>query len=97
VVFLVCYVHAINTEAHPMIPPGFRWAVMVGDVQPSDLARCANAHWAPTREAAAMEGDRNLATAVKAMQMVGVGARYGGVRFIDHDPNPAGADRLNFV
>ncbi len=94
---LTVVVHPINTEAHPTIPPGYRWALMLGDGPPADLDRCANAHYAPSRQAAELEGDRNGASAIRALQMLGYAARYGGVQHLDHDPIPAGGDRLNFV
>lgn len=96
-IVLKVFVHPINTEAHPTIPPGFRWAVMLGDGPPDDLAMCLNAHYAPTREVAELEGDRNLATAVRALQMLRHPARYGGVVHLDADPIPAGSDRLNTI
>lgn len=91
------FVHPVNIEAHPTLPPGWRWAVTLGDGPPDDLNWCINAHWAPTREIAELEGDRNLATAVRALQMLNQPARYGGVVVLDTDPLQAGADRLNTV
>lgn len=96
-VLLTVIIHPIDTAAHPTVPPGYRWALMLGGGNPADLDRCANAHWAPTREGAEMEGDRNGASATRALQMVGFPARYAGVQHLDHDPIPAGTDRLNTV
>lgn len=96
-VLLICYVHPVDPKAHPTIPPGFRWAVMVGQGAPSDVDRCANAGWAPDARSAEMEGDQNAATAARATQLAGLDARYGGVIHLGYDPIPPGADRLNFL
>lgn len=90
-------VHPIDTAAHPTVPPGFRWAVMVGDVDPADTARCANAGWCPTVGEAQAEGDQNAATAARVMQLLGGDVHYAGVVRLASDPIPAGADRLNIV
>jgi hypothetical protein len=97
VILLSCVVHPIDVDAHPTVPPGYRWAVMVGQGAPSDVQRCANAGWAPSAAAAEAEGDQNAATATRAMQLTGALARYGGVIRLDYDPIPAGGDRLNTV
>lgn len=83
-------VHPIDTAAHPTYPPGWRWAVMIGDGAFSDTSRCANAGWCPTQEEATAEGDQNAATAVAAIQILS--AHYRGVVPLDHDPIPAEAD-----
>lgn len=97
VVLLTVVVHPIDTDAHPTNPPGYRWALMVGDGPAGQLERCANAAWAPTRAEAETEGDRNGASATRVLQMLGTPARYGGVQHLDHDPIPAGEDRLNII
>jgi hypothetical protein len=97
VVLLKCVLHPINVQAHPTVPPGFRWAVMVGDADPADTARCANAGWCPTAVEAEAEGDQNAATATRALQLLGIDARYAGVTRLASDPIPAGADRLNLI
>lgn len=94
-VLLNVFVHPIDTAAHPSVPPGFRWAVMVGDVEPADMDRSANAGWCPTAQEAAAEGDQNAATAARVLQLLGLDVRYPGVRHLDHDPVPAGHDRIN--
>jgi hypothetical protein len=94
---LKCVIHPVDTTVHPTVPPGFRWAVMVGDVDPADTANCANAGWCPTAREAEAEGDQNAATAVRAMQLLGINLRYAGVVRLASDPIPAGADRLNVV
>lgn len=96
-VLLKCVLHPINVEAHPSVPPGFRWAVMVGDVDPADTARCANAGWCPTAAEAEAEGDQNAATATRTLQLLGIDAGYTGVTRLASDPIPAGADRLNII
>jgi len=96
-VLLTCIVHPINTEAHPTVPSGFRWAVMVGDVDPADMERCANAGWCPTAGEAQAEGDQNAATAARVMQLLGIHATYGGVTRLASDPIPPNADKLNLI
>jgi hypothetical protein len=95
-VLLTTVVHPIDVETHPSVPPGYRWAVMLGP-DPTDMDRCANAGWCPTRGEAEREGDQNAATATRALQLVHALARYGGVHHLDHDPIPTGGDRLNFL
>lgn len=87
-------VHEVDTVAHPTVPPGWRWAVMVGDRPPGDLAACANAGWEPDDRSAAVAGETVGAAAAKALRMCGVPADYRGVLLLDHDPIPAGGDRL---
>jgi hypothetical protein len=97
VVFLSVLVHPINTAAHPTIPPGYRWALMVGGGPPDDLSRCANAGWAPSKQAATAEGDQNGASATKALRIAGLDAAYRGVVELDTDPIPAGADLITTI
>jgi len=87
-------VHPIDTSAHPSIPPGFRWAVYIGDGSWSDMQRCVNAGWCPTQGEAAMEGEAVGMTAVKAGRAYGLPLSYA-VTTLDHDPIPAGADRIH--
>lgn len=94
-VFLRAVVHPVDVDAHPTVPPGFRWAVMVGQAPDGDLRACANAGWCPTRAEAEAEGDRNAATATRALHIFGISAGYSGVSYVDVDPIPAGADRIN--
>ena len=96
-ILLSCLVHPIDVKAHPTQPPGFRWAVMVGVGPDDDLDRCVNAGWCPTRQSAEAEGDQNAATAARVLQLAGLPGRYGGVRHTDHDPIPAGRDRVNIL
>lgn len=94
-VFVV--VHPIDTAAHPTVPAGFRWAVMLGPCPPGDVSRCANAGWCPSRDEAAAEGDQNGATATRALRVAGLNVRYGEavqVLHLDHDPIAAGNDPL---
>lgn len=70
---------------------------MVGDADPADTARCANAGWCPTAGDAQAEGDQNAATAARAMQLLGVDVRYAGVTRLASDPIRPGADQLNIV
>jgi hypothetical protein len=82
-------VHPIDRQAHPTVPEGYRWAVMLGPCGPGDMSRCANAGWCPTRADAAGEGDQNAATATRALRVAGLNVRYGEaaqVLHLDHDP-----------
>jgi hypothetical protein len=97
VVLLKCVIHPIDTAAHPTVAPGFRWVVMLGDVDPADTAWCANAGWCPTVGEAQAEGDQNAATAARAMQLLGIDVRYAGIHRLASDPIPPGADRLNVI
>lgn len=89
-------VHRVDTDIHTSVPPGWRWAVMVGGRPPADLDYCANAGWAPTEQAAQLEGNVAAATAVRACRIFGVPAAYRTLS-LDHDPVVAGNDRLHFV
>jgi hypothetical protein len=90
-------VHPIDRTAHPTVPEGFRWAVMLGPCGPGDVSRCANAGWCPTRDEAASEGDQNGATATRALRVAGLNVRYGEatqVLQLDFDPIAPGNDPL---
>lgn len=90
-------VHPINTTAHPTVPPGWRWAVMVGDTPAHDLKFCANAAWAPNRAEAEVEGEHAAVAACKTARMFGINAAYGGVVGLDTDPTPAGGDTISIL
>lgn len=91
-------VHPINTDAHPTIPPGWRWAVMVGDrvagFRLDDMRRCANAGWCPTQSAALLEGEMVAVAVAKGLRISGV-ATPMETRHLDFDPIPAGADEIS--
>jgi hypothetical protein len=88
------FVHPIDAQAHPS-SPGWRWAVHVHGGPPEDLNCCANAGWAPDRDGAISEGDRQGATAARVLKMHGIDARYDVPLELDHDPIPAGCDFVN--
>jgi hypothetical protein len=88
------FVHAINAAAHPSIPPGWRWAVHLGDPDPERLDGCANAGWCPTENEAALEGEMVAVTVVKSLRMFGIPVEYQLVR-LDRDPIPVGADLVS--
>lgn len=90
------FVHPVDADAHPTVPPGWRWAVHAGGGRPADLTRCANAGWAPSRAGALAEGEQNAATAVKVARAFGVPAAYRLLE-LDHDPIPAGADGVTVL
>jgi hypothetical protein len=92
-------VHPINTDAHPTVPPGWRWAVMVGEgpsgrARLDDMRRCAEARWCPTQSEAALEGEMVAVAVAKALRMCGVPVA-GEARPLDFDPIPAGADTIS--
>jgi hypothetical protein len=90
-------VHPINTTAHPTVPPGFRWAVMLGPCSPADMSRCVNGGWCPTRDEATAEGDQNGASVTRGLRIAGHDVRYGeGVQVmqLDYDPIQSGNDPL---
>lgn len=86
--------HQVDTAVHPTVPPGWRWAVMVGDAAHDDMSRCANAGWCPTALEASLTGETVAVAAVKACRMLGLDTvRYEQVR-LDYDPIPAGHDTV---
>jgi hypothetical protein len=84
-------VHPVDTTVHPTYPQGWRWAVMVGSVPPTDLDHCANAGMATTEQEASMLGKIVATAAAKALHMMGVPAT-SAYRLLDYDPIPAEAD-----
>lgn len=85
-------VHPVDTTVHPTYPQGWRWAVMVGGRPPADLDFCAGAGLCPTEPLASQDGETAGSTAVKALRMLGVPARYSYLR-LGYDPIPAEADQ----
>lgn len=88
-------VHPIDAQAHPTVPAGWRWGVMLGPCAPGDMSRCANAGWCPTEDEATAEGDQNGATATRALRVAGLNVRYGEavqVMRLDYDPIAPGND-----
>jgi hypothetical protein len=62
------YVHPLDTEAHPLIPAGWRWAVHAGVTPPPDnLERCLNAGWTPNKSEACVEGEAVGVAVAKAL------------------------------
>lgn len=88
---VVLVVHPIDTKAHPTVPPGFRWAVMLGQGPFSDTTRCANAGWCPSEQEALIEGEMVAVTVVQSLRMTGTPAEYRVVQ-TPADPIPAGGD-----
>jgi hypothetical protein len=85
------FLHQVNTEAHPSVPPGWRWAVHLGG-NPHDLDACMNAGWCPDRLEAALEGEMVGVTVAKAVSAVtGVRWQYR-VTELNLDPIAAGED-----
>jgi hypothetical protein len=80
------FVHPIDITKHPDVGNGFRWAVHVGNSDPSNLEACANAGVEATQGAALFMGDRCAATAVVAIALTtGIQMSLNHV-CLDHDP-----------
>lgn len=90
---LLVVVHPIDTVAHPTVLAGWRWAVQVG-TDWADLDACLNAGWCPDRSEAAIAGEAAAVVGAKVAALCGVETR-GGTVFLDHDPIPAGHDRID--
>ena len=85
------FVHQVDTEAHPTIPGGWRWAVHLG-LDPHDLDRCVNAGWCPSDTDAELEGEMVGTAVAKALTLAtGRRADYRFTR-LEIDPIPSGAD-----
>lgn len=89
------FVHPVDTDRNPSVPPGWRWAVHVGD-DPQNMRTCMNAGWCPGASEAAMEGEMVGVTVAKALRFAGVPTNYRAVRRLDSDPcPPAGLDTVS--
>ena len=88
----VC-VHEVNTLAHPTVPPGWRWAVHVGDDW-ADTKRCLNAGWEPTQAAALLAGEAAGVCAAKVAQLLGASGVELRSFVLDRDPVKPGADLI---
>lgn len=84
--------HAVNTVAHPAVPPGWRWAVHLGD-DFGDLDSCLNAGWAPTSDSAQVAAEAAAVCAHKVAALYDPTAAFRSL-ILDHDPIPAGGDRI---
>lgn len=86
---IVVTVHPINTDAHPTVPPGFRWAV-------DWCGQTLNAGWEPSRQSATMAGEAAMVCAVKAARLCGCTVGFDVVQ-LDTDPVPAGLDAVSIL
>lgn len=77
-------VHPIDVDAHPTIPPGYRWAVGLD-------GHTLNAGWEPSRSSAAMAGEAAGVCAVRAAILCGADVSLKTIH-LGHDPIPASAD-----
>lgn len=84
--------HPINTLAHPSVPPGFRWAVYVGE-RWEDMDTCLNAGWEATFDGAAIAAEAAAVCAAKVALLHGTEVDGRSLR-LDHDPICAGNDRI---
>lgn len=84
--------HPISPKAHPTVPPGFRWAVYIGENW-ADLNTCLNAGWEPTIEQAALAAEAGAVCAAKVALLHGTEVDGRSVR-LDHDPIEQGNDRI---
>jgi hypothetical protein len=88
---VVVFVHQIDTEVHPMYPPGFRWAVQVGGQPVTDLEYCVAAGHEYDLSAAMVAAESHGAAACKALRVMNINATYAVIR-MDYDPMPVEAD-----
>lgn len=89
-VLLTVVGHPVDTDTHPLIPPGWRWCVMLGGEPWDDQARMLNAGWCPNRNEAFVEGEAVGIAVAKALHAVGHPVDYK-VHELDTDPIPAEA------
>jgi hypothetical protein len=85
-VSLTVFVHRVDTDRFPSVPPGWRWCVSMMD-DPSDARGWLNAGWEPSEQMAAMGGESNAVTASRALRLAGVPCQSRTVD-LDHDPCP---------
>lgn len=74
------FVHPIDTIKHPDQPPGWRWAIHVGE-NPSDMSTCLQAGWAHDSGEALLFGHQTAAAVENALKVTGVGV-------VPYDPQP---------
>lgn len=103
---ITLFVHRVDTDAHPTVPPGWRWAVHLGG-NPFDLTRCLQAGWTPDngpdgrcvygQAGAEMDGAQAGMAAVNAVwQVTGVKPTWH-TTLLEYDPIAAGADPIKVV
>jgi hypothetical protein len=85
-------VHPINTLAHPSVPPGWRWAVHVGDDW-ADLSTCLNAHWDRDEYSARLMGEAAAICAAKVARLLGSDVTTRS-QVLDGDPIKPGSDLI---
>lgn len=88
------HVHPIDTDAHPTVPPGWRWAVVVGDRPPHDLVHTVQAGWAPTESQAWFEGEHCGVAVCKGLRLFGIPVDYRKLR-LTTDPIPPDLNRID--
>jgi len=87
-------VHPVNTEKHPTVPAGFRWACHIGEDWP-DMSLCLNAGWAPTQSEAAIAGEAAGVCALKVARFLTPGVECTmPTTVLDTDPTEAEADTV---
>jgi hypothetical protein len=87
-VLLTVIGHPIDVDAHPSVPPGWRWCVMLGGEPWEDKQRMLNAGWCANHNETFMEGEMVGIAVAKALHAVGHQVDYK-VTELDHDPIPA--------
>ncbi len=90
------FIHEFDTEMHPTVPPGWRWAVHIGSGVPGDVTYCANAGWVPSEKEAMAEGEQAASTASATAKILGTETTLRVIR-LDHDPILPGADRVTVI
>lgn len=84
---LTVFVHPIDTERWPSVPPGFRWAVVHGG-DPGEVSaeRCLQAQWEKTPAEAELAGVNAAVVGVKVARMHGNQQADYEVVHLDYDP-----------
>jgi hypothetical protein len=91
-------VHEIDSDAHPAFAPGtWRWAVHVGGRPPHEVDYCVQAGGERSRGRALDVGDQTAAAVTQALRIFGIPAGQPGLLPLDHDPIPAGGDRIHHL
>lgn len=91
-------VHEIDTSVHPAFGPGvWRWAVHVGGRPPAEVDYCVQAGGERSRGQAIDVGDQVAAAVTQALRIFGVPAGPPRLLLLDHDPIPAGGDRIHHL
>ena len=79
------FVHPVDTQRYPTVPPGWRWCVQLSE-DPTDPLVWLNAGWGPTANEAELDGATVGVTVARGFQLAfGVKCRHE-VRRLETDP-----------